>query len=106
MSNYETEVSLRFLTWHKKNRGRFEIIASILEAIKSKGASRYSIMKNVGSNFAEIKKYLKSLTEMGFIDMNIKDGAVLYKTNEKGLDFLSQYYVLLGKMLSSTRVEM
>ena len=101
MANYKRELNLRCLAWRKKNRSHFEIIASTLEAVKDNGTSRYSIMKHVGSNFAELKKYLESLTEMGFIETDIKEDRVLYRVSEKGLDFLRQYYVLLGMLLST-----
>jgi len=101
MANHDREFSLCCLTWRKKNRGSIEIIASVLEAVKDNGTSRYSLMKHMGSNFVELKKYLDSLTEMGFVETDIKDGRVLYRASEKGLDFLRQYYVLLGKMLST-----
>ena len=89
-----------YLPFRKKYRSHFEIIASMLEAVKSNGTSRYSLMTHIGSNSAELKKYLESLTEMGLIDMNIKEGQVLYSTSDKGLTFLKQYYVLLGMLLS------
>jgi len=105
MANYNRKVNLCCLTWRKKNRGSLEIIASMLEAVKDNGASQYSLMKHIGSNFVELRKYLKSLTEMGFIETDIKDGRMLYRATEKGLDFLRQYYVLLGKMLSTRACE-
>ena len=100
MTNYNRKLSLRYLAWRKKNRSHFEIIASMLEAVKNNGTGRYPIMKHTGINSAQLKKYLKSLTEMGFIEANTKEGRVLFRASEKGLDFLRQYYVLLGKMLS------
>lgn len=105
MANYKREGNLRCLTWRKKNRSHFEIIASMLEAMKDNAASRYSLMKHMGSNFTEIKKYVQSLTEMGFIEMDIKKRHVLYRASEKGLDFLRQYYILLGMTLSTRAYE-
>ena len=98
-------VKLRCLTWRKKNRSHIEIIASILEAMKNNGTSRYYLMKRMGSNSVALKKYLKSLIEMGFIETNTKDGRVLYKASERGLDFLRQYYVLLGMTLRTRACE-
>jgi len=72
----------------------------MLDAIKDDRATRFSIMKRAGINCTQLKKYLQSLSEIGFIEMYIKDGRVLYGTSEKGLDFLRQYYVLLGMLLS------
>jgi len=102
MANYKGELNLCCLAWRKKNRSHFEIMAGILEAVKNDGRVRYSLLKRTGSS-AQLKKYLNSLTEMGFIETDKKDGRVLYRASEKGLDFLRQYYILLGMMLS-TRV--
>jgi len=86
---------------HKKYRGHFEIIALLLEAVKDNGATRFSIMKHANTNYYQIKKYLCSLTEIGFIKMDKKEDQCFYRTTEKGLDFLRQYYVLLGMLLSA-----
>jgi len=85
---------------HKKYRSHFEIIALLLEAVKDNGATRFSIMTHAGINYNQLK-YLHSLTEIGFIDIDRKEDQCFYRTTEKGLDFLRQYYVLLGMLLSA-----
>lgn len=89
--------------WRKKHRGHLEIAASMLEAVKDNGATAYYIWKHVGSSFAETKKYLEALTEIGLIETDIEEGQVLYIASEKGLEFLRQYDVLL-EMMSNTSV--
>ncbi len=89
-----------YLPFRKKYRSHFEIIASMLEAVKDISVGRFSLMKYANINCAQLKKYLGSLTEMGLIEVNIKEGQVLYSTSDKGLTFLKQYYVLLGMLLS------
>lgn len=113
MANYTRELNLaclplrekyktsKFLNLHKKYRSHFEIMALIVEAMKGDGAAPYCIMRHVGINHVQLKKYLGSLTYMGFIEMDIKEGQVLYRAADKGLDFLRQYYVLLGMLLSA-----
>jgi len=86
---------------HKKYRGHFEIIALLLEAVKDNGATGFSIMKHASINYNQLKKYLHSLTEIGFIDIDRKEEQCFYRTTEKGLDFLRQYYVLLGMLLNA-----
>lgn len=86
---------------HKKYRGHFEIIALLLEAVKDNRATRFSIMKHANTNYNQLKKYLHSLTEIGFIEMDKKEDQCFYRTTEKGLDFLRQYYVLLGMLLNA-----
>jgi predicted transcriptional regulator len=86
---------------HKKYRGHFEIIALLLEGGTNNDATRFTIMKNASINYKQLKKYLHSLTEMGFIEMDKKEERCFYRTTEKGLDFLRQYHVLLGMLLSA-----
>jgi predicted transcriptional regulator len=93
--------NLYSLSLHKKYRGHFEIIALLLEAVKDNGATRFSINKHVNTNYSQLKKYLRSLTEIGFIEMDKKEDRCFYRTTEKGLDFLRQYYVLLGMFLNA-----
>jgi predicted transcriptional regulator len=86
---------------HKKYRGHFEIIALLLEAAKDNGSTRFLIMKNASINYNQLKKYLHSLIEIGFIKIDKKEEQCFYITTEKGLDFLRQYYVLLGMLLNA-----
>jgi predicted transcriptional regulator len=95
------------LPLHKKYRSGFEIIALVLEAAKKRGATRFSIMKQAGTNFKQLDKYLQSLTDIGFIEADVEEHRVLYRASEKGLNYLAQYYVLLGMLLgASTRNEL
>jgi len=103
--NNEREFQLRCLVWRKKNRGHFEIIASVLEAVKNDDRALYPLMRHTGSNYAELRKYLESLAEIGFIEMDVKEDRVTYRASEKGLNFLRQYYVLLGMLLNTRPCE-
>jgi predicted transcriptional regulator len=87
---------------HKKYRSHFEIIALVLEAVKSGCTKNFPIMKYASVNCTQLKKYLKSLSEMDFIVEETNDGGVSYRATERGLEFLSQYYVLLGMLLAKT----
>jgi predicted transcriptional regulator len=89
------------LTLHKKYRSQFEIIAIVLDAMKTESAATFSIMKHAHINCMQLKKYLKSLTEVGLVEMQIKKGRVSYRASVEGLEFLRQYHVLLD-MLSPT----
>jgi predicted transcriptional regulator len=85
----------------KKYRSHFEIIALMVEAVKDEGRARFSIMKHASINCGQLNKFLGSLIEMGFIYEGVKDGRVVYRASERGLDFLRQYYVLLGMLLAA-----
>jgi len=94
--------SLCGLPLNRKYRSHFEIMALMLEALKDGGAPRFSIMRYASINCSQLKKYLRSLTELDFVGMDIRKGRVFYRASEKGQEFLRQYYVLLG-MLATAR---
>ena len=88
----------------KRYRNNLEIIASMLETVKDNngnGTARFSIMRNTSINSAQLRKYLDSLTEMGFIEIAAMGDRVKYKATDRGLDFLKQYTVLQRMMLGS-----
>jgi predicted transcriptional regulator len=86
---------------HKKYRSHIEIMALILESLKSSGVGQSSIMRRVGLNHLQFKKFLKALDDMGFVEMSAQEDLISYKATGKGLDFLRQYYVLLGMVSSA-----
>jgi predicted transcriptional regulator len=86
----------------KKYRSHFEIIALILEAAKDGGEGRFAIMKRASVNCTQLEKFLNSLVETGFIEIDNMEGRRLVRATEKGLSFLRQYYVLLGMLLTPT----
>ncbi|MEM2145051.1 MAG: winged helix-turn-helix domain-containing protein [Candidatus Jordarchaeaceae archaeon] len=83
-----------FYPLHKKNRSCFEIIASILECVKERGLVQFSLMKRASVSYAQFRKYLNFLIEIGFICKEVDGGRVVYKTSDRGLAFLRQYYAL------------
>ena len=89
------------LLLHKKYRGHFEIIALLLEAVRDNCVTRFSIMTHANINHSQLKKYLYSLTEIGFIRIDVKEDQCFYRITKEGLDFLRQYYVLLGMLLNA-----
>jgi predicted transcriptional regulator len=86
----------------KKYRSSFETIAFILEAA-STGASRFAIAHRLNTNYSHLRKYLDFLIKMGFINVEINEGQISYKTCEKGFEFLRLYHVLLRMFVSETR---
>jgi predicted transcriptional regulator len=81
----------------KRYRDTFEILAMMIEAVKENrgnGAPRFSIMRNTSINSAQLKRYLNSLSEMGFIEVNNIGNKTVYKATDRGLDFLKQYNIL------------
>jgi predicted transcriptional regulator len=85
----------------KKYRSHFEIIASILDATKYGGEDRYLLMKQTSINYAQLKKYLESLAKIGFVEVQMRGEQISYRASQKGLEFLKQYYVLLGMLMNA-----
>lgn len=94
-------LNLMCVPLRKKYRSNIEIIALILEAVKDNGAARYSLMKQTGNNYSQLKKYLELLAKIGFIEVHIREGKVFYKASELGLEFLKQYNVLMDMIASA-----
>jgi predicted transcriptional regulator len=94
-------VSFNYSNLIKKYRSHFEITALVLEAVKKNAATRFSILKQAGINCAQLNKYLHFLIEIGFIKVNLKGDQSLYRTSEKGLEFLRQYYILVEMLFDA-----
>lgn len=73
----------------------------MVEAVKDAGQGRFSIMKHASINCGQLNRFLSSLVEMGFVQEDLRDGKVVYRASERGLDFLRQYYVLLSMLLAA-----
>jgi predicted transcriptional regulator len=101
MTNHIRDFDLICLPLQKKYRSQMEIIALILEAAGGSGAALYSLMKRTGINYAQLKKYLPSLTKVGFIETEFRDGKVSFRVSEKGIAFLRQYNILRDMLLSA-----
>jgi predicted transcriptional regulator len=82
------------LPMNKKYRSHFEVIASILESTQYAGATSTSIMKLVNTNHKQITRYLEFLVKSGFIKVGLEKNKVLYRSGEKGFEFMRHYYAL------------
>ena len=84
----------------KRYRSSFEIVALILETANEE-ANLFTIAKRLKTNYIQLSRYLNYLTRIGLIDVVCNGKQILYKTSEKGFEFLRSYYNLL-KILYST----
>jgi predicted transcriptional regulator len=98
----DKKYSLCDLPLHRKYRSHFEIIALMLESVKDADATGFSIMTYSNTNSKQLERYLQILRRIGFINMVVGKDQVLYRTSEAGLEFLRQYYVLLGMLLGAS----
>jgi predicted transcriptional regulator len=94
------EVTFNTPIFDKRYRSSFEIVALILETA-NEGANRFTIAKRLKTSYILLSRYLNYLTRIGFIDVVCSGKQILYRTSEKGFEFLRLYYNLL-KMLYGT----
>ena len=71
-----------------KNRSRYEVIAAILKSA-GRDETRTKIMYKAFLSYAQLKEYLSVLIENNLLEY--LEGSHIYKTNEKGLNFLKMH---------------
>jgi len=79
---------------HKKYRSHFEIIASMLEAMRDVDATTFTLMKQARVSYRLLRKYLTYLAELGFFETNIRKGRISYRTSDRGFEYLQRYRIL------------
>jgi predicted transcriptional regulator len=79
----------------KFRRGKLAIIADILEIAKD-GCKKIQIMYKANLSFTQLNEYLTSMLMQNLI-VHIQGGEKeIYKTTEKGLDFLQRHNQLVN----------
>jgi predicted transcriptional regulator len=75
-----------------KNRGRTEIVATILESAGSRfdGVSTTKIANDASTSYSQINRYLKLLMKERLLDRDVKSKK--YIITEKGRTFLDLYH--------------
>jgi predicted transcriptional regulator len=71
-----------------KYRSRTDICSQILDAANG-GTTKTKIMYKAYLSYAQLKEYLSVLIENGLLEY--VEGQQLYRTSEKGLQFLRSY---------------
>ena len=74
----------------KNNRGKIEIMADVL-ALSTSGIKKTHIMYRANLSYEQILYYLNQLLSKGLIAQDVSEGALVYRTTEKGREFLSCY---------------
>lgn len=74
----------------KNNRGKIEIMADVL-SLSTAGIKKTHIMYRANLSYEQILYYLGELMGKGLIGQDVDDGALVYRTTEKGREFLACY---------------
>jgi len=92
----------------KPRRSFYEILSEILMAARRRGgANKTLIVYKANLNFTKAEEYLGLLERNGFLE-SYRCGRTIYKTTDKGIEFLARYKSLTdlvgsGKVSSNGR---
>lgn len=79
-----------------RNRGRMELLASIVSAAKG-GARMTNVLYRANLNLGQLRRYLPLLEDRGLLRVTGGHGRpVVYESTERGLEFLRDYERLVG----------
>lgn len=74
----------------RNNRGKIEIMADVL-ALSTCGIKKTHIMYKANLSYEQMLYYLGELLGKGFVSQDVADGSTIYRTTEKGREFLACY---------------
>ena len=79
-----------FRTAKNRNRGRLEIMYSIIDIARS-DVGKTRIMYGAVLSYEQLSRYLPELTTIGLIEEVGTNRSTMYRATEKGRAFLQQY---------------
>ena len=74
----------------KNNRGKIEIMADVL-SLSTVGIKKTHIMYRANLSYEQILYYLNELQVRGLLEQGVEEGAQVYRTTEKGREFLHHF---------------
>lgn len=87
-----------------KNRGRLEIMYSIIEAARS-DMGRTRIMYKANLSYEQLVYYLGELMDIGLIQAFESEGSTRYRATEKGREFILQFDRLAELVVADSKRE-
>ena len=90
--NFSCGINIKIVNYisnNMGNRGRTEIVDSILDAANKGGETKTRIMYFAFLSYNQLNEYLSVLIDNNLIEYS--DGNQTYKTTEKGLNYLKMY---------------
>ena len=78
----------------KNNRGKIQIIGDVL-ALATSGIRKTHIMYKANLSYEQVYLYLEELVRKRLIAQDVSHDAVVYRTTEKGRQFLLYYTHLI-----------
>src|SRR5215203_52514 len=78
-----------------RTRGRTQIIADILHQCKENKRKSH-VMQKANLDFDQVSHYLGDLLGRGLVEQGLSEGDNIYRTTDKGREFLDRYQKLIG----------
>jgi predicted transcriptional regulator len=88
----------------KNNRGKIQIMGDVLELATS-GIKKTHIMYKANLSYEQVHLYLSELLEKNLIAQDATQNGVIYRTTDKGREFLL-YYMRIVEFLEEPQVEL
>ncbi|MEW5841324.1 winged helix-turn-helix domain-containing protein [Nitrososphaera sp.] len=79
----------------KNNRGRIQIMGDVL-GLATSGIKKTHIMYRANLSYEQVHMYLAELIEKGLLAQSAGDEGVVYRTTERGREYLHYYGRLVG----------
>jgi predicted transcriptional regulator len=87
----------------KNNRGKIQIMGDVL-ALATSGIRKTHIMYRANLSYEQVYLYLEELIGKRLVAQDVSSDGVVYRTTEKGREFL-QYYTHLMEFLEEQKQE-
>jgi predicted transcriptional regulator len=87
----------------KNNRGKIQIMGDVL-ALATSGIRKTHIMYKANLSYEQVYLYLEELIGKRLVDQDVSSDGVIYRTTEKGREFLL-YYTRLIEFLEEQKQE-
>src|SRR5919109_2866864 len=75
-------------------RDRTQIVADILHQC-TENKRKSHVMQKANLNFDQVNHYLGHLLSRGLLELSLSEGSRIYRTTEKGREFLEQYHGMI-----------
>jgi predicted transcriptional regulator len=86
----------------KNNRGKIQIMGDVL-ALATAGIKKTHIMYRANLSYEQVHLYLGELIEKRLVAQDVSQDGVIYRTTEKGREFL-MYYQRIAEFLEEPEV--
>src|SRR5918997_5091161 len=84
------QIEMMITSERKNNRGKIQIMGDVL-ALGTSGIRKTHIMYKANLSYEQVHLYLGELIEKRLIEQDVSPDGVIYRTTEKGREFLLYY---------------